>query len=55
MSVDFVLSPLPLYFVFENSKNTRIELARPVMETIFLVLLVIKVYTRCIISYNIIF
>ena len=27
----------PLYFVFENSKNTRNELARPVMETIFLV------------------
>ena len=32
----FVLSP-PLYFVFENSKNTRNELARPVMGTIFLV------------------
>ena len=27
--------PIPLYFVFENSKNTRIELARPVMGTIF--------------------
>ena len=27
----------PLYFVFENSKNTRNELARPVMGTIFLV------------------
>ena len=27
----------PLYFVFDNSKNTRNELARPVMETIFLV------------------
>ena len=26
-----------LYFVFENSKNTRNELARPVMGTIFLV------------------
>ena len=25
----------PLYFVFENSKNTRNELARPVMGTIF--------------------
>ena len=28
----------PLYFVFENSKNTRNELARPVMGTIFLVI-----------------
>ena len=27
----------PLYFVFENSKNTRNELAHPVMGTIFLV------------------
>ena len=36
-SVVFVLSPPPLYFVFENSKNTRKELARPVMGTIFLV------------------
>ena len=27
----------PLYFVLENSKNTRNELARPVMGTIFLV------------------
>ena len=27
----------PLYFVFENSKNTRNELARPEMGTIFLV------------------
>ena len=36
-SVVFVLSPPPLYFVFENSKNTRNELARPVMGTIFLV------------------
>ena len=26
----------PLYFVFENSKNTRNELARPVVGTIFL-------------------
>ena len=25
----------PLYFVFENSKNTRNDLARPVMGTIF--------------------
>ena len=29
--------PPPLYFVFENSKNTRNELARPVLGTIFLV------------------
>ena len=29
--------PPPLCFVFENSKNTRNELARPVMGTIFLV------------------
>ena len=28
---------LPLYFVFENSKNTMNELTRPVMGTIFLV------------------
>ena len=28
----------PLYFVFENSKNTRNELARPVIGTIFLVM-----------------
>ena len=27
--------PTPLYFVYENSKNTRIELARPVMGTTF--------------------
>ena len=29
----------PLYFVFENSINTRNDLARPVMGTIFLVLI----------------
>ena len=29
----------PLYFVFENSKNTRNELARPAMGTIFLVII----------------
>ena len=29
--------PRPLYFGLENSKNTRNELARPVMGTIFLV------------------
>ena len=40
MPVDFVLSPPPLYFVFENSKTKRNDLARPVMGTIFLV------YTR---------
>ena len=34
----FVFSLPPLYYVFENSKNTRNELARPVMGTIFLVL-----------------
>ena len=32
-----VLSPRPLYFVFENSKNTRNELSRLAMGTIFLV------------------
>ena len=32
-------SPPPLYFVFENSKYTRNELARPVMGTIFLVII----------------
>ena len=31
--------PLPLYFVFEISKNTRNEPARPVIGTIFLVIL----------------
>ena len=37
-SVVFVpFPPLPLYFVFENSKNTRNDLAHPVMGTIFLV------------------
>ena len=35
-------SVTPLYFVFENSKNTRNELARPVMGTIFLVLLLLS-------------
>ena len=30
--------PPPLYFGLENSNNTRNELARPVMGTIFLVL-----------------
>ena len=39
MSVVVVLSPQPLCFVFDNSKNTRNELARPVMGTIFLVVL----------------
>ena len=33
----FILSPPPLYFVFENTKNERNDLARPVMGTIFLV------------------
>ena len=42
--VVFVLSTPPLYFVFENSKNTRKELARPVMGTIFLVIIVIILY-----------
>ena len=28
-----------LYFVFENSKNTRNDLPRPIMGTIFLVIL----------------
>ena len=39
-----VLSPPPLYFVIEYSKNTRNELARPVMGTIFLVINVIDLY-----------
>ena len=30
--------PLPLLSIFENSKNLRKDLARPVMETIFLVI-----------------
>ena len=30
-SVVVVLSPPPLYFVSENSKNTRIELPHPIM------------------------
>ena len=34
-----MLSPPPLYFGLENSKNTRNELARPVMGTIFLVVI----------------
>ena len=38
--VVFVLSP-PLYIVFKNTKNTRKELAHPVMGTIFLVIIVI--------------
>ena len=34
----FLFGPSSLYFFFfENSKNTRNELARPVMGTIFLV------------------
>ena len=40
-SVVVVLSPTSL-FVFENSKNTRNKLDRPVMGTIFLVIL--KIY-----------
>ena len=42
----FLFCPTPpLYFVFENSKNTRNEFARPVMGTIFLVVFCgIKVY-----------
>ena len=34
----FCSLPPPLYFVFEDSENTRNELARPVMGTIFLVM-----------------
>ena len=33
--------PHTLCFVFENLKNTRNELARPVMGTIFLVMIII--------------
>ena len=36
--------PPPLYFGLENSKNTRNELARPVMGTIFLVSLNFGIY-----------
>ena len=39
----FFLSSPPLSFVFENSENTRNDLARPVMGTIFLVQLVLRV------------
>ena len=35
--VVFILSPSPLYYVFENSENKKNDLARPVMGTIFLV------------------
>ena len=37
-NVGLIDRSVSLYFVFENSKNTRNELARPVMGTIFLVL-----------------
>ena len=40
----------PLYFVFENSKNTRNELARPVMGTIFLVIIIIIIFFRQVFS-----
>ena len=36
--------PPPLHFVFENSNNTRNELARPVMGTIFLVYVCVCLY-----------
>ena len=39
--------PSPLYFVFENSKNTRNELARPVMGTIFLVITCTDMSKKC--------
>ena len=42
----FCPPPPPLYFVFENSKNTRIELSRPEMGTIFLVLLYLLLFGR---------
>ena len=42
------------YFVFENSKNTRKELARPVMGTIFLVYYTILI-TRVSIKYDEVF
>ena len=35
--VVFILSPPPLYFVFENSENKRNDLTYPVIRTIFLV------------------
>ena len=40
----FFCSDPPLYFFFENSKNTRYELARPVMGTIFLVYICMYVF-----------
>ena len=43
---DFILSPPPLYFVFENSKNKRNDLARPVMGTIFLVYILCMIKVR---------
>ena len=39
--------PPPLYFVSLNSTNTRNELARPVMGTIFLVTLMPSIFFRC--------
>ena len=35
----FFLCPPPLSFVFEDSENKRNDLARPVMGTIFLVII----------------
>ena len=37
----FLFIPPHLYFVFENSKNTEYELARPAMGTIFLVISIV--------------
>ena len=42
--VVFVLSPPPLYCVFENSNNKRNDLARPVMGTIFLVYIYVGMF-----------
>ena len=39
--------PPPLCFVLENSKNTRNELARPVMGAIFLVLAICLENRKC--------
>ena len=42
----FCFVPPPLCFVFENSKNTRNELARPVMGTIFLVRKFVEIFYK---------
>ena len=43
---NLVVVVLPHCFEFENSKNTRNELARPVMGTVFLVVFSCTVWTK---------